>query len=415
MKKNRNTREKVSEIGPCDVLLGRGTGPNENQGNKMFRDILRKYKEAYRVAGTKKDKREIVAKAIEEFQASGGRFVERVILDSEHSNGRNCYEIVEGPAVSLKARQAFRYLLRGSETDDRKGRQSDEESEPSGGVSPSRSTKTISSLPSSGQPPAVSSNLQDPSITPSSLLRSRLGELTLRDAAHLRRLTSLTAAEAPILASLHKNSSYMVSPWRQQQELIPPPVRTISDVVRANTTDLILSSVRYPGSLTWSQDNNVQIPPRITNSDLWIRGGQHPILSNLSPFEQRGSLLDSSWDRWINATNSDRLRYHQQQLSNITDSRVVVEHNAIEQALLEQQRREKRLADLLLAPNLQALAIAKASTSIQNEGEKAIWELEHERQRQASLHRIMASLPGDRNLFLDGKHGFTPRSSGSAF
>ena len=88
-----------------------GTGPNENYGNKLFRDVLRKHKDAYSIAKSK-EKRDIIARAIKEFKALGGRFIERVVFPSKNeSSGKPCFRIVDGPTVSLKARQAFRYLL----------------------------------------------------------------------------------------------------------------------------------------------------------------------------------------------------------------------------------------------------------------------------------------------------------------
>jgi hypothetical protein len=85
----------------------------------LFRDTLKKYRDQYRTASSRRSKREIILTAIEDFQKRGGRFLERVFLttDVQDDNatrrmGKSFFKIVEGNPVFLKARQAFRYLLR---------------------------------------------------------------------------------------------------------------------------------------------------------------------------------------------------------------------------------------------------------------------------------------------------------------
>lgn len=270
----------------------------------MFRDVLRKYKEAYRIARTKKDKRDIVETAIEEFKASGGRFVQRVVLTTHPSPGKNYYEIVEGPAVSLKARQAFRYLLRGTESDDLKGGPTESTSTPSIVSSPSRQTTAHSQLKELRQPSVVSAHCQDQAHTPASSYERQLKELTLNDSEQLQQL-ALLAAQAPIL-SIEQSSPRRMPSWRQQ-EPFSPAVQTLSDLARTATTDLLLNSLRYPSSLPWTQDGNSQISPRMTFSDLRAMVGQYPIPSSLSPFETRATLLDASWDRLIRLSSGDHM------------------------------------------------------------------------------------------------------------
>lgn len=96
-----------------------GTGPNENPGNYLFRETLKKYCNEYRAATCRKSRRDIISAAVEDFQAQGGRFLQRVCLEEDTNDGsstpttRNSFEVLEGSPVLQKARQAFRYLLRG--------------------------------------------------------------------------------------------------------------------------------------------------------------------------------------------------------------------------------------------------------------------------------------------------------------
>jgi hypothetical protein len=98
-----------------------GTGPNENPGNQLFRETLKRHCDEYRSASSRRSKRETILTAIADFQKQGGRFLQRVFLtneaneDQSSSNGKCTFDVVEGTAVFLKARQAFRYLLRESE------------------------------------------------------------------------------------------------------------------------------------------------------------------------------------------------------------------------------------------------------------------------------------------------------------
>jgi hypothetical protein len=98
-----------------------GTGPNENPGNQFFRETLKMRCDEYRSAASRRLKKQTILSAISDFQKQGGRFLQRVFLTNETkqdqaSTSSTCtFEVVEGTPVFLKARQAFRYLLRESE------------------------------------------------------------------------------------------------------------------------------------------------------------------------------------------------------------------------------------------------------------------------------------------------------------
>ena len=98
-----------------------GTGPNENPGNQLFRETLKMRCDEYRSAASRRLKRQTILSVIEDFQKQGGRFLQRIFLtnetkqDQSSPNSTYTFEVVEGNPVFLKARQAFRYLLRESE------------------------------------------------------------------------------------------------------------------------------------------------------------------------------------------------------------------------------------------------------------------------------------------------------------
>ena len=368
----------------------------------MFRDILRKYKEAYRVAETKREKRDIVAKAIEEFKSSGGRFLDRVVLPSHESSGnKHCYEIVEGPAVSLKARQAFRYLLRGTEIDD----------DPRGGRNtppPSEQKSRMLGMDSSSQklrPPTISNSpvgttglasfvaTTRPPILPSQVEQGRSGEdLTTKDVMDIQRLASFVT-EAPMLASIGTSSYYCptTSPWRQQGliplSFLPTSMRKMSDTASPGHPEMILNSMKYGES--WATDNANTMPGLLT-SEILGHGGQYPTIPDMSRLATRAKLLDSYLDLYHSTTDSmvstegnvdpggvlpryslsmllllAVIVYHissqyrnlvsERSSSQLEESRII-EHRAVARALMEHRLRENRLA-ALVAPDLQRIML----------------------------------------------------------
>jgi hypothetical protein len=107
----------IRELGLNDVLLGRGTGPNEHIGNVRFRSLVRaSIQTPVFFSPTPDGKLELAKKIVNTVKARNGRFVKRV-------NTRNtCGDIfVEVPErVSLdKTKQSFRHQLRSSSRGDK--------------------------------------------------------------------------------------------------------------------------------------------------------------------------------------------------------------------------------------------------------------------------------------------------------
>jgi hypothetical protein len=103
----------LGDLGEHDVLLGRGTGPNENRGNKHFRDLLGKYKKVYSESDTRMAKTDIVCHTIREVKMKHGRFVEKVAGRNPRDwGGGAVYKEVEDNVAFNKTRTAFRYAIR---------------------------------------------------------------------------------------------------------------------------------------------------------------------------------------------------------------------------------------------------------------------------------------------------------------
>jgi hypothetical protein len=92
------------DLGQNDVLLGRGTGPNEHIGNIRYRAFVReviKTSELHAIDG--KTKTKLAAKIVDSVKARKGRFVKRV---------NDFYQEVPDSLALDKTKQSFRHQLR---------------------------------------------------------------------------------------------------------------------------------------------------------------------------------------------------------------------------------------------------------------------------------------------------------------
>eukprot|EP00934_Nitzschia_sp_Nitz4_P007186 Nitzschia sp. Nitz4//scaffold292_size23309//19879//20800//NITZ4_008500-RA/size23309-augustus-gene-0.4-mRNA-1//1//CDS//3329546179//7176//frame0 len=99
----------VSRLGPYDVLLGRGTGANEYQGNKYFRGLVLRLKDHYQSACTHMEAKAVVLSALRDIEAKGGRFLAK---NTTHPHINEDYIVVSEATAIRKTNQAFRYSLR---------------------------------------------------------------------------------------------------------------------------------------------------------------------------------------------------------------------------------------------------------------------------------------------------------------
>jgi len=68
--------EEVSQVGPNDVLCGRGAPTNYHPGNEYFRDLVKQYQSTY-LSSKRADKPFVATHIVNIIQSRGGRFLRR--------------------------------------------------------------------------------------------------------------------------------------------------------------------------------------------------------------------------------------------------------------------------------------------------------------------------------------------------
>jgi hypothetical protein len=115
----------VSELSDHDVLLGRGTGPNEHQGNKMLRSLVAKFQKEYNPSPSRKGRQDVARMTLQKIKKNKGRFLERAsasALLGSSSSGEDdqdnrgdgpvvYYLVVDDNKAITKIKQAFRYNM----------------------------------------------------------------------------------------------------------------------------------------------------------------------------------------------------------------------------------------------------------------------------------------------------------------
>jgi hypothetical protein len=96
------------------ISVGRGTGPNEYNGNRLYREHVRRLKDDYRLADCRRAKDLFVVEAIDAVTSKGGRFLRKVQKGKPNKGlgGRDLYEVADADSVVEKTRQAFQYCRR---------------------------------------------------------------------------------------------------------------------------------------------------------------------------------------------------------------------------------------------------------------------------------------------------------------
>jgi hypothetical protein len=98
-----------------DVLLGRGTGPNDHQGNQIFRDLIDSRLNAFTTARSREDQIMVIRDTIAAVYARGGRFLKKIQTPKKQEA---VYEIVtDMQALVYKVKQSFRYSSAKSKAD----------------------------------------------------------------------------------------------------------------------------------------------------------------------------------------------------------------------------------------------------------------------------------------------------------
>jgi hypothetical protein len=106
----------TSELGPNDVLLGRGTGPNEHIGNVRFRSLVRESIQRVDLS-TPGGKSELTKKIVNTVKERNGKFLKRVNIRKK--NAGNIFVEVPDRVSLEKTKQSFRQHLRAAARGDK--------------------------------------------------------------------------------------------------------------------------------------------------------------------------------------------------------------------------------------------------------------------------------------------------------
>ncbi|CAB9504375.1 Nitrilase family, member 2 [Seminavis robusta] len=105
------------QLGPNDVIIGRGKKVTQNPGNQRFRLIIQTTLESYSNAETKVKKSEIIMEVLSQVrEGNGAGFV-------KHHAGSGCYLQVEEASCRIAIAQAFRDALSGTYKSSKKHKQ----------------------------------------------------------------------------------------------------------------------------------------------------------------------------------------------------------------------------------------------------------------------------------------------------
>eukprot|EP00984_Skeletonema_dohrnii_P014201 scaffold5944_cov67-Skeletonema_dohrnii-CCMP3373.AAC.1 len=104
----------VTELRDHDVVLGRGSGPNDRQGNINFRSLCKDKKIAYIEATSRDEKGRIAADIVATVHGRGGRFLKRLTaeqaknVDVQLRGADAVYELADQQTILEKTKQTLR-------------------------------------------------------------------------------------------------------------------------------------------------------------------------------------------------------------------------------------------------------------------------------------------------------------------
>lgn len=111
---NGGTGIFVTEVGPADVLLGRGTGPANHQGNVRFRVRVESMKPEYVATASRRSKNKLVRELVDSIKVDNGRFLRKLSRSQARQSGQgdsdSVYEVVPDCVAVGKTKQAIRYV-----------------------------------------------------------------------------------------------------------------------------------------------------------------------------------------------------------------------------------------------------------------------------------------------------------------
>ena len=102
----------VTAVNPNDVLFGRGSGPNDHEGNIRFRDMVSQRKAEYTATNHRQTKAEIARTIVDSVFASNGRFLKKLepaeLQKLGFASAMDVYQVADNDTIMEKAKQALR-------------------------------------------------------------------------------------------------------------------------------------------------------------------------------------------------------------------------------------------------------------------------------------------------------------------
>ena len=102
----------MTVVNPNDVLFGRGSGPNDHEGNITFRDLVAERKAEYMATNNRQTKAKIAKAIVDVVFSKKGRFLKKLELnecqDLGFDEGQDVYVVVDDNTIMEKAKQALR-------------------------------------------------------------------------------------------------------------------------------------------------------------------------------------------------------------------------------------------------------------------------------------------------------------------
>ena len=149
----------VTTLRSDDVLFGRGSGPNDHEGNIKFRELVGARKEEYMATNHRQTKAKIARSIVDQVLQRNGRFLKKLDASegAKHGvpEGVDGYIVVDDDTVMEKAKQALRQ--------NRERQQKDDSSKASGtkSLSPHRQRLPQQMNMPSNLPNNIPSNMQN--------------------------------------------------------------------------------------------------------------------------------------------------------------------------------------------------------------------------------------------------------------
>ena len=113
---SRNTNDSsaalIVDVRPNDVLFGRGSGPNDHEGNIRFRELVAQRKEEYMNTNHRQTKAKIAKDIVDQVFAVDGRFLKKLegkeLTNLGYGQGQDVYQVASDDMIMEKAKQALR-------------------------------------------------------------------------------------------------------------------------------------------------------------------------------------------------------------------------------------------------------------------------------------------------------------------